>query len=248
MVNIVLQHSRRISRLALRWQASSKSSFCSIASSVILVGVDRSHNLSASRFCAIICQHRAHERGECEIPFAIERSPPSCARYYQLTESRRNCMHRLLVINPGSTSTKVAVYEDEQPLFVETLRHSSQEIGAFSHILDQYEFRLRGGPGPAGRQQVCRLRPCRRSWAGVGCCVPSPVAPTRSTTRWWPNCAAGTRSENTPPTWARCWPMRLPRGLGCRPLSSIRCVWTSSTTWPGSRACPRSSARACLMR
>ncbi len=52
-------------------------------------------------------------------------------------------MHRLLVINPGSTSTKVAVYEDEQPMFVETLRHSGQEISAFSHILDQYEFRLR---------------------------------------------------------------------------------------------------------
>ena len=51
-------------------------------------------------------------------------------------------MHRLLVINPGSTSTKVAVFEDEQPLFVETLRHSSQEISAFPHILDQYEFRL----------------------------------------------------------------------------------------------------------
>jgi butyrate kinase len=51
-------------------------------------------------------------------------------------------MHRLLVINPGSTSTKVAVYEDEQPLFVETLRHSSQELAAFPHILDQYEFRL----------------------------------------------------------------------------------------------------------
>jgi butyrate kinase len=50
-------------------------------------------------------------------------------------------MHRLLVINPGSTSTKVAVYEDEQPLFVETLRHSSEEIGAFSHVLDQYAFR-----------------------------------------------------------------------------------------------------------
>jgi butyrate kinase len=51
-------------------------------------------------------------------------------------------MHRLLVINPGSTSTKVAVYEDEQPLFVEVLRHSSSEISSFSHVLDQYEFRL----------------------------------------------------------------------------------------------------------
>jgi butyrate kinase len=51
-------------------------------------------------------------------------------------------MHRLLVINPGSTSSKVAVYEDERPLFVDTLHHSAQEIGAFDHILDQYEFRL----------------------------------------------------------------------------------------------------------
>jgi butyrate kinase len=52
-------------------------------------------------------------------------------------------MHRILVINPGSTSTKVAVYEDEQPLFVETLRHASDELAAFAHILDQYGFRLR---------------------------------------------------------------------------------------------------------
>jgi butyrate kinase len=51
-------------------------------------------------------------------------------------------MHRLLALNPGSTSTKVAVYEDGQPAFVETLIHSSQEISAFSHVLDQYEFRL----------------------------------------------------------------------------------------------------------
>lgn len=51
-------------------------------------------------------------------------------------------MHRLLVINPGSTSTKVAIYEDEQPLFVEVLRHSSQQIGAYSHVLDQFVFRL----------------------------------------------------------------------------------------------------------
>jgi butyrate kinase len=52
-------------------------------------------------------------------------------------------MHRLLVINPGSTSSKVAVYEGEQPLFVETVRHSSQELAAFPHIMDQYQFRLR---------------------------------------------------------------------------------------------------------
>jgi butyrate kinase len=51
-------------------------------------------------------------------------------------------MHRLLVINPGSTSTKVAVYEDEQPLFVEAVRHTVEELAAFDHILDQYDLRL----------------------------------------------------------------------------------------------------------
>jgi butyrate kinase len=51
-------------------------------------------------------------------------------------------VHRILVINPGSTSTKVAIYDDVQPLFVETLRHSSQELAGFAHVLDQYEFRL----------------------------------------------------------------------------------------------------------
>jgi butyrate kinase len=50
-------------------------------------------------------------------------------------------MHRVLTINPGSTSTKVAVYEDEHPLFVETIHHSAEEIAAFPHIADQYAFR-----------------------------------------------------------------------------------------------------------
>lgn len=50
--------------------------------------------------------------------------------------------YRLLVINPGSTSTKIAVYENEQPLFEKTLRHSAEEIGQFEKIADQYEFRM----------------------------------------------------------------------------------------------------------
>jgi butyrate kinase len=50
-------------------------------------------------------------------------------------------MHRVLAINPGSTSTKVAVYEDETPLFVQTLRHQAGELAPFVHIADQYAFR-----------------------------------------------------------------------------------------------------------
>jgi butyrate kinase len=49
--------------------------------------------------------------------------------------------YRLLIINPGSTSTKIGVYEDETPVIVETLRHSSEEIGSFGTIYEQFEFR-----------------------------------------------------------------------------------------------------------
>lgn len=48
---------------------------------------------------------------------------------------------RLLIINPGSTSTKIGVYDDENMIFEETIRHSSEEIGRYKKIYDQYEFR-----------------------------------------------------------------------------------------------------------
>lgn len=50
-------------------------------------------------------------------------------------------MLRLLIINPGSTSTKIAVYEDKSMVFEETIRHSTEEICQFNKIYDQYEFR-----------------------------------------------------------------------------------------------------------
>lgn len=46
-----------------------------------------------------------------------------------------------LIINPGSTSTKIGVFEDENLLFEETLRHSTEEIGQFETIVDQKDFR-----------------------------------------------------------------------------------------------------------
>ena len=46
-----------------------------------------------------------------------------------------------LIINPGSTSTKIGVFEDETLLFEETLRHSTEEISGFAAIVDQKDFR-----------------------------------------------------------------------------------------------------------
>ena len=47
----------------------------------------------------------------------------------------------ILAINPGSTSTKIAVYKDGNELFTKTLRHSNEELAPFSHVADQLEFR-----------------------------------------------------------------------------------------------------------
>lgn len=49
--------------------------------------------------------------------------------------------HKILIINPGSTSTKIGVYEDEKELFEETLRHSTEEIAKYATIFDQKGFR-----------------------------------------------------------------------------------------------------------
>ena len=49
--------------------------------------------------------------------------------------------YKSLIINPGSTSTKIGVFEDETLLFEETLRHSTEEIAQYASIVDQKDFR-----------------------------------------------------------------------------------------------------------
>lgn len=49
--------------------------------------------------------------------------------------------HRILVINPGSTSTKIGVFDNEVSILEKTLRHDADMINSFENIIDQYEFR-----------------------------------------------------------------------------------------------------------
>ena len=46
-----------------------------------------------------------------------------------------------LIINPGSTSTKLGIFEDETLVMDETLRHSTEEIAKYASIIDQKDFR-----------------------------------------------------------------------------------------------------------
>jgi butyrate kinase len=48
---------------------------------------------------------------------------------------------RILAINPGSTSTKIAVFQGTEPIFLKNIKHSAEELAPFSKITDQFEFR-----------------------------------------------------------------------------------------------------------
>ena len=50
-------------------------------------------------------------------------------------------MIRSLIINPGSTSTKIGVFEDETQILDKTLRHTTEEIAQFGSVIDQMDFR-----------------------------------------------------------------------------------------------------------
>ena len=50
---------------------------------------------------------------------------------------------KILVINPGATSTKVAVFEEERELLKKSIVHTAQELEGFDRVIDQAEFRQR---------------------------------------------------------------------------------------------------------
>ncbi|MEA2103781.1 MAG: butyrate kinase [Candidatus Cloacimonadota bacterium] len=49
--------------------------------------------------------------------------------------------YRVLAINPGSTSTKIAVFDNEEEVFSKTLQHKPEELSGFAELIDQFEFR-----------------------------------------------------------------------------------------------------------
>ena len=47
----------------------------------------------------------------------------------------------ILAINPGSTSTKMAVYEDDKPVMLRSIQHSAEELARFDEVTDQFHWR-----------------------------------------------------------------------------------------------------------
>jgi butyrate kinase len=48
---------------------------------------------------------------------------------------------RVLSINPGSTSTKIAVYDNEERIFQENIKHTTEELSKFAKLTDQFDVR-----------------------------------------------------------------------------------------------------------
>ena len=48
---------------------------------------------------------------------------------------------KVLVINPGSTSTKIAIYEEETVIYSETIDHEAADLAPFSCVLEQLDYR-----------------------------------------------------------------------------------------------------------
>ncbi len=48
----------------------------------------------------------------------------------------------ILAVNPGSTSTKIALYNNNKSVFLKNIKHSAEDLKPFKNISDQYEFRM----------------------------------------------------------------------------------------------------------
>ena len=48
---------------------------------------------------------------------------------------------RVIAVNPGSTSTKIAVFQNDKAVFLKTIKHTSEELAPYPKITDQFEYR-----------------------------------------------------------------------------------------------------------
>ena len=123
---------------------------------------------------------------------------------------------RILVINPGSTSTKLALFQGEQKLFDAAVRHSKEDLSPFSWVMEQADFRQTAIEKELSAHNV-DLTTLDAVCARGG---------------QLPYCAAGTylvdRSamRPMPPIWAACWPCVSPVRWVSPPSSATPSPWT----------------------
>lgn len=84
---------------------------------------------------------------------------------------------RILAINPGATSTKIAIFEDERPLFKKTVPHSMEDLRGYPRVMDQIPYR-RDLILAALEEAGIALGDLSAVVGRGGSCAPSPEVPT----------------------------------------------------------------------
>ena len=130
-------------------------------------------------------------------------------------------MKKILVINPGSTSTKIAFYHDGEQVWKESIEHDAAEIKKYAVIYDQKDMRtklVRDALAAHG-EKVTELD----GVVARGGLLPSYVnEETGAVTRSLPPLSKPSGSGlsiTTPPTWAALSPMISPMKLASRLIS-----------------------------
>ena len=136
--------------------------------------------------------------------------------------------YRILTIDPGSTSTKIGVFDDEKMLFEENLHHSAEELAQFETIPQQEAFRRRLVLKALEEHHIPL-----ESLSAV-CGRGGVLKPVHG----------GTYLTTMPAIWAACWPVRSARRCTSPPTSWIPPWWMSWRLWPATPATPSSPAAA----
>lgn len=75
--------------------------------------------------------------------FGLQKNAYFCTKYLYVIKQQNymNTKKYTLVINPGATSTKAAIYDGESEVFTENLSHPIEEIQKFKEVADQFDYR-----------------------------------------------------------------------------------------------------------
>lgn len=99
-----------------------------------LLNLDCVINITMTQNNVKIVRERQHKEAAETLPVTVTENIPKIPQ-------KKEDMFRILTINPGSTSTKFAVYDNECAIFTKVLRHSEDDLSKYNSVLEQKEFR-----------------------------------------------------------------------------------------------------------
>ena len=102
--------------------------------------VERMLQLDCVQSVSILREGRVLKKERAQ-PTPLQAQVPSVR---QMPPQKRAGSFRILTINPGSTSTKFAVYDEEEPIFTHTIRYDREQLDACGTILGQRQLRTEG--------------------------------------------------------------------------------------------------------